>query len=96
MARREVVEILCDRCKKVEVVPKETGSDVDKQALSMTFYGQQVTYSDLCKRCRGALESYFKRITLQDDEDVKDASASSDEPPQKGLLQRIRSTGGGT
>jgi len=96
MARREVVEILCDRCKKVEVVPKETGSGVDKQALSMSFYGQQVTYNDLCKRCRGALESYFKRITLQDDEDVKDAGASSDETPQKGLLQRIRGTGGGT
>ena len=98
MARREVLEILCDRCKKVEVVPKEVGGRENKQALSMTYYGQPVTYGDLCKRCRGALDSYFKKISLQqaDDEDIKDAGASSVETPQKGLLQRIHSTGGGT
>jgi hypothetical protein len=67
MVRRQVVEIKCDRCQRVENQDLVT-SPAATEELSVTFQGQTVTYTDLCKRCRGAIENYFKGMTKQVDE----------------------------
>jgi hypothetical protein len=43
--------------------------------LRFTFWGETVTYNDLCKRCRGACESYLKKIVKQSDSDDKEEAA---------------------
>jgi hypothetical protein len=39
--------------------------------FTLTFHGESVKYSDLCKRCRDALKNYVGSITKQKDEDPK-------------------------
>ena len=87
MARRQVLEVTCDRCKKtetqdVESVPTE-GSE-----LEVTFHGQSVKYADLCKRCRSACENYYKSLTKQSDEEKAKEPEGATPPgkPEKGFL----------
>jgi hypothetical protein len=64
MARREVIEVVCDRCKKVETQPTD-GKKVVVPELKVNFQGEEHTYSDLCTRCRDTIKNYFKGMTLQ-------------------------------
>ena len=68
MARRQVVEITCDRCGKVETQPLQQGVRPEFE-LEIMFQGQEIKYEDLCTRCRGAVENYFKSMTKQPDEE---------------------------
>jgi len=68
MARREVLEIKCDRCGRVETQGKEeilslpTGGE-----FAAKFHGQEVRYPDLCRGCRQAVANYWKKIVLEQD-----------------------------
>jgi hypothetical protein len=60
MSRAEVVQIKCDRCKRVEVAapgPAKTQPDFD--AL---FDGERVTYPDLCSRCKAAIKTAWAAV----------------------------------
>ena len=94
MSKREVIEVLCDRCKKVEVVSKESVKGGNEPEFALKFNGKQATYTDLCSRCRETLSGLYKKLTLQQPDEVKDAAVPSSDGPQKnGLLSRIRNTG---
>ena len=82
MARRQVLEVQCDRCGKVETqeTPKSTGTTIPEQELQVSFRGQSMEYGDLCVRCRSACENYFKSMTKQLDPD------QPEEPKKKSLL----------
>ena len=69
MARREVLEIVCDRCGKKDLQTKDQLSD--EPELVATFRGQKTEYKDLCLRCRDAVMGYFNRMTKRDDEEKK-------------------------
>lgn len=81
MARRQVVEIKCDRCDRVEnqegtAIP--TGMDDE---LTVTFHGKSIKYHDLCKRCRDACENYFKAMIKQAEPAKKEGSPAPVSPP---------------
>ncbi len=69
MARRQVLEIVCDRCKKTETqdVPEGEEDKVDIE-VEITFHGETVKYGDLCKNCRKAVANLFKKIAKQAEE----------------------------
>ena len=72
VARRKVVEVVCDRCKKPDLQEEQ---DLQEEAeLDVTFRGKKISYKDLCRRCREAVQGYFMRMTKQE-EDKKDAAA---------------------
>jgi len=81
MARRQVVEVTCDRCKKTETQDTESAPTEGKE-LEVHFRGQSVNYADLCKRCRSACENYFKSMTKQVEE-VEDPKEKVAQPPGK-------------
>jgi len=83
MARRQVVEVICDRCGKTETQEpsQEAKSGDGVPELVVQFQAERHEYTDLCVRCRDACENYFKSITKQTEKE-KEA------PPAKktGLL----------
>jgi NMD protein affecting ribosome stability and mRNA decay len=104
MARREVVEIVCDRCNRTETqapgsVAKRDGMNFE---FTVNFHGKQVQYEDLCRRCRSSLSNYYdKIIKAKDDEPLKaeekpaQATSVAPTPPPKtgGLFSRSKAAG---
>jgi len=82
MARRQVLEVTCDRCSKTETQDVESVPEKGDE-LEVTFHGQTVKYADLCKRCRGACENYFKSLTKQPDADEEPEKKEEATPPGK-------------
>lgn len=68
MARREVLEVTCDRCGKTETQGKDDVTEALE--LEATFRGKKVSYEDLCARCRSAVDRYFGRIVKKEVTDV--------------------------
>jgi len=66
MARREVLEVTCDRCKRNDL--QEKSQLIDTEELVTAFRGQTVRYKDLCRRCREAVEGYFKKMVKVSEE----------------------------
>lgn len=71
MARREVVEVNCDRCGRTETqtsteIPKSTGPEVE-----VIFHGEKTVFGDLCKRCRDAVRGYTSRLAKKVDDSTK-------------------------
>lgn len=92
MAKREVLEVTCDRCGRVETQPK---ADVHAEVeFFMRVHGEEVKYDDLCKRCRESLKNYAAKIRREVKEETKEDNAP--EPPveepvkKKGLLGLAR------
>jgi hypothetical protein len=97
MARRDVIEITCDRCGRTETqgsaeAPKTQGPEIDA-----TFHGEKISFSDLCKRCREAVNGYFSRIAKKADDQEKPSNVTAidptqpvkvEEPKKKGFLGR--------
>lgn len=79
MARREVIEIVCDRCNKKDLQQKEQLSE--EPELVATFLGQKTEYKDLCVKCRDAVKGYFSRMTKRDDEEKAAPAAPAAETP---------------
>lgn len=60
MARMPVVQIRCDRCKRVELVPPvENKSRPDFEARLMDT---KLVFEDLCQRCKVSLENAWKDL----------------------------------
>ena len=53
MARQQVVQCQCDRCKRVELAP--VTDDKKEPTLTVTFDGQTLVYEDLCSSCKAAI-----------------------------------------
>lgn len=84
MARREVVEVKCDRCSKVETQGKDVKTG-DGPEFEGTMFGKKVIYEDLCLRCRDAVGGYFKRIAKEADDQQK-VEEPAVELPKKNIL----------
>jgi len=81
MARREVIEVICDRCSRTETQePSEAGKAYETE-LTVTFEGETVEYKDLCMRCRKACDGYFKSLTKQSDKDEPDTAPVPESKP---------------
>ena len=76
MARKTVVEIHCDRCKRTEYQP-ETSSMVLSPDLELTFMGDTVKYHDLCSRCKRAITNYIRQVKREG----KDLETETEEIP---------------
>lgn len=80
MARREAIEVTCDRCGKVEI---QTSGDLwtGKGTLfEGSFEGNAAVYEDLCKTCRKAVRNLYARIA-KIDLDVDEDSVAKNETP---------------
>lgn len=87
MARRQVVEVTCDRCNRTETQNTSTEpmrSESGKE-LTLAFNGKVVEYEDLCTRCRGAVEGYANQIT----KDAKPKPKIEKPVKKPGLLSRV-------
>ena len=105
MARREVIEITCDRCERTETQAPGAIAQRDKMTheFTVTLHGKTQQYEDLCKRCRGTLSNYFdKIIKAKDDEEPKvptgpqdTANPEAPKPPPKtgGIFSRSKAAG---
>lgn len=60
MARMEVVQIRCDRCKRVELVP--AGPPKENPDFEIHFSDRELIYEDLCARCKSTLANVWKDI----------------------------------
>jgi hypothetical protein len=58
MARAEVVQIRCDRCKRVELVPK--GPPKERPDFEARFADQTLVYDDICPRCSQTMQNLWK------------------------------------
>lgn len=81
MARRDVIEVTCDRCGRTETqssteAPKREGQEKPAPEIEASFHGEKLAFNDLCKRCREAVKGYFTRISKK----TEDASAPSAMP----------------
>jgi len=81
MARRQVLELVCDRCGKTETQelssqPKSEGS----KELEIKFHGETMSFEDLCHRCRRACVNYIKQLKMETEE-KKTESVDSSPPP---------------
>lgn len=70
MARREVLEVVCDRCSRTETQAKEEVSPVNTAEFKGVMGKDTIEYADLCRRCRSAVTNYFDKIRKFDE--VKD------------------------
>jgi len=84
MARREVLEITCDRCKHNDLQEKSQLSETDE--LVITLRGQTVKYHDLCVSCRQAITGYFNRIIQVKRDKPSDKPVEKPAEPSKGKL----------
>lgn len=95
MARREVVEVVCDRCKRTDNQTKDSLPKTDGSAeVVITLHGKTTTFHDLCRSCRKAIANYhegmvnYRRKANKDGEPkVKDVDVP--EPGAKASLGGI-------
>ena len=85
MARREVIEVTCDRCDKKETQGKGEVTD-GADELKVSFRGKEKTFADLCIRCRSAVESYFNKIAKKPNEKREPKLVIETKPPKRSFL----------
>jgi hypothetical protein len=71
MARRDVVEVTCDRCGRTETQTSTETPKGGSPEFHGTFHGETHQFNDLCKRCRDAVKGYFERLCKKIDEQGK-------------------------
>lgn len=64
MAHRPVVQVTCDRCKKVDIFPVGHGNDKSEPDLLLRFGEVELVYYDLCEKCNEVIKNALKRIQL--------------------------------
>jgi hypothetical protein len=74
MARRDVIEVTCDRCKRKETQCSTDMPTGGSPEVDATFHGERITFNDLCKRCREAVGGYFGRLAKKVDDQTSMAS----------------------
>jgi hypothetical protein len=89
MARRKVIEVICDRCGKTETQEPSQEAKAEGPELIVEFQGERKEYSDLCIRCRSACEGYFRGLTKQVEKVGKEEKAKEAPKGKPGLLSGI-------
>jgi hypothetical protein len=84
MARREVLQVTCDRCGKDDL--QDRTQTTDEPELVLQYRGEKVVYEDLCKSCRSAVQGYSDRI-MKKEQPKKDAEGKKD-PPEEAPKKR--------
>lgn len=87
MARRQVIEIICDRCGKMENQAPDSPKEEGKAEFKVFFEGKKVAFDDLCERCRKALRNYVEKIARESKDD--DQEKPEEDKPRSGLLSRV-------
>jgi hypothetical protein len=88
MARREVIEITCDRCGRTETQNKSEVIAEGSTELSVSFRSVEVSFQDLCRRCRGTVENLVSRLRMEkeeEDEPVNGKRPVGSKKSKKGL-----------
>lgn len=90
MARREVVEIVCDRCGRTENQNASELPSSDGPELDVAFLKERVQFNDLCKRCRDAVRGYFCRIRkkVEDKEEIEAITSGEDSATQEEVKKK--------
>lgn len=83
MARRQVVEVICDRCGRTETQEPIQEAKAGPE-LTVKFQGETKEYIDLCIRCRKACGGYFKSLTKKIEKEPEQKPAPA--PKKTGLL----------
>jgi hypothetical protein len=60
MARCEVIQIQCDRCKRVELRPPQPPKATPD--LELVFMGKRLKYEDICSTCKEVLARHVGYI----------------------------------
>lgn len=68
MARNKVVQVRCDRCKRVELLPESPPKE--QPDFEGRLFDKVIRYDDICVFCKKALENYWKDL-LEWDREVK-------------------------
>jgi hypothetical protein len=88
MARREVIELLCDRCKRVETIPK-TAPVEDNPHFMIQFGDKRVEYTDICSKCLKSLTNYFNYCVMAKNDEEKTETAHAQPQTKPTILNRI-------
>jgi len=91
MARRDVIEVTCDRCGRVETQGSDDRGDTGPE-VEVTYHGETYSFEDLCARCRSAVEGYFKRIAKKADDQIPSDKVTSIEAATE-KQERVRFMG---
>ena len=97
MAKRDVLEVTCDRCGRVEVqastdAPKTKDGEPE---FTGSLHGDSRVFQDMCRRCRLGVTGYFYRILNKEPEravdltpmeDLTNGPVPSEAPKKKGLF----------
>jgi len=76
MARREVLEVTCARCKRVGTQTKDEVNQSGGPEFEGSFWDTQkkrhikVEWDDLCQNCRRAVGNYFNRIVRPSPDEI--------------------------
>ena len=98
MARREVIEITCDRCERTETQAPGMIAARDKMSheFSITLHGKSIQYEDLCRSCRKTLANYYDKVIkakVEQDAPPKKPPTPAPAPPKTGLFNRSKAAG---
>jgi hypothetical protein len=62
MARRKVEELVCDRCKRVELLDIGTTKQSPGPILTFVMEDKKLEYTDLCSKCYATCQNYYKQM----------------------------------
>lgn len=61
MARQQVEQVKCDRCKRVELQPS-LPTPKSEPDFSCRFEGKDLVYADLCTHCRSSVARHLSEL----------------------------------
>lgn len=96
MARREVIEISCDRCKRLETQAKGDRSKLtegDSHEFKISLHGKETSYEDLCKSCRKTLSNYYDKIIKAKMDPIEKKTIPKVAPVPPGGFNRSKAAG---
>jgi hypothetical protein len=62
VAKKQVVELICDRCGRTEYTEPVIPADPPDYALVLTFKERTIQWEDLCSSCDKAVTNYVKQL----------------------------------
>jgi hypothetical protein len=79
MAQKKVIEVQCDRCKRVEYLDLEGPPLEEDEATTLTvvFGTTRVSFDDLCKPCRKTVKGYIEKIAKEIEQKSPERGAKS-------------------
>ena len=93
MARQDVIQVQCDRCKRVELLPPTQKRT--EPIFKVRLGNNEIVYDDICGWCMSALTNYMENIrqwereikqhfgpTIQDDKAAPLIPAPDYSPPK--------------